>query len=434
MTQGSSVQNGIRPERRQPPREGATPMATSQTIDPLTDRDRAVSPVTLATPDLTTSPLAGPPTATAPQAKRYARQRGARRLDDLGSYVDEVWRLGTMVGYDPAVIFAQFCDETGVGTAPHWVERLNPAGLGVLEDRWRPVHDLGIGFSTGVDAARAHIVHLSAYVTGYEPRLQPYLGLDPRWQAVFVAGYAGIAATIADLAGRWASNPRYAEQIAGHLRRLRDVSITPDVSDKSGGIAPLPLGIRQVATGNSHPRTQGQRPVAIVYHVTDDLDLANVSRWFIDPASRASAHVVIDRDGTIHQFVSSTRAAWTNGDFFTRLADGTCRRHHRTDIPWLVQALDQCDPFGPMNPNDFTLNIEHVGKPNLDFTEAQYASTIALSAYWRDRYGLRMDRGHLLRHADINPTSRGYCPGPLFDLTRVIRALGGDPGDLGGRR
>ena len=142
---------------------------------------------------------------------------------------------------------------------------------------------------------------------------------------------------------------------------------------------------------------------------------------FQNPASEASAHFVVDRDGTIYQCVSTLKAAWTNGDV----------RAPRRDIPALAAVLPTVRGAGGwINFNDFCVTIEYHGLPELGVTEAQYASGIALAAYVRDRYGVSPHRGGQLQHADVNPETRAHCPGPRFDLARVIRGIGGDPARL----
>ena len=87
-----------------------------------------------------TLPILGPPTAGLAQAMAYARQRRAGRLVEVDAYLAESERLALRVGIDPGVVWAQWADETAVGTSRHWVERLNPAGIGVTQDRGAPVH------------------------------------------------------------------------------------------------------------------------------------------------------------------------------------------------------------------------------------------------------------------------------------------------------
>ncbi|HEU0163819.1 MAG TPA: peptidoglycan recognition family protein, partial [Thermomicrobiales bacterium] len=176
---------------------------------------------------------------------------------------------------------------------------------------------------------------------------------------------------------------------------------------------------------NFFPNRHGRgKAIAIVYHCTDDLVLANTIGWFQNPASKASAHFVIDRDGTVHQFVSSVDAAWTNGDWQVNGDPG-----YRSDIDWLVDAIEAGD-----NVNDYTIAYEFVATPETPPTEAQYVAAIGLSRYFCHPrvLGINANRSHQLRHADINRISRGYCPGPGFDLARIIRELGGDPARIAG--
>ena len=136
---------------------------------------------------------------------------------------------------------------------------------------------------------------------------------------------------------------------------------------------------------------------------------------------------MIERDGTLYQFVATHHAAWTNGDF----------KRWRQGIPWLIAAIARChhpvdNPRGRMNLNDFTVNLEFMGKPGQPFAEPRVAGAIALTRYLLARYPTILPiRGHLLRHADINAVDREYCPGPTFPLRQIIETVGGDPARLG---
>lgn len=167
---------------------------------------------------------------------------------------------------------------------------------------------------------------------------------------------------------------------------------------------------------NRHGRGQA---IAIVYHCTDDLNLQNTVSWFQNPNSEASSHFVIDRDGVVYQFVSSKDASWTNGDWKVGGVAG-----YRRDIEWLAKAID-----AGHNVNDYTISYEFVATPATPPTQAQYDSAIKLSRYFCHPKVLSINpnRSHQNRHADINGISRGYCPGPDFDLDMIIAALGGDP-------
>ncbi|MFT4040380.1 MAG: N-acetylmuramoyl-L-alanine amidase, partial [Thermomicrobiales bacterium] len=189
--------------------------------------------------------------------------------------------------------------------------------------------------------------------------------------------------------------------------------------------APVPSGIIWIGTLNWHERTGGQQPEAIVYHVTDDLVFGNVRSHFTNLASQASAHFVVGREGELWQFVPTRHAAWTNGDY----------ANWRRDIPWLQEAIARCQR-GERNLNDFTCNIEFMGKPGLPFTPAQFDRAVEITRYLLDRYPrIQPHRGRMLRHADINGDTRPYCPGPTFPLRELILAVGGDPeGGVAGLR
>ncbi|MGI9254136.1 MAG: N-acetylmuramoyl-L-alanine amidase [Thermomicrobiales bacterium] len=356
--------------------------------------------------------LEGPATATAAQARAYARARGARRLEAVDTFITELWALGTMAGYDPAVVFAQFCDETGVGTSAAWQNRLNPGAIGITDGA-----DAGIAFRDGTDAARAMLVHLSVFVRGYDPALWRWIALDPRYLEPLKLGFGATVRQLDDLGGgRWASNPRYADQIASHLAAIRETDGGAPARPADGAQAAPPPGIVWVGTPNFHPRPPGTAPEAIVFHVTDDLVFANVRDWFRRPESGASSHFVVERDGSIFQFVSTLNAAWTNGAI----------AEPRTDLPWLREAVRRCSPNTGGNLNNYTVTIECMGRPGMAFPAAQIARVTDLARYLLARYpAILPRRDRMLRHSDIDGVNRSYCPGPTFPLAEIIAAAGG---------
>ncbi len=150
-------------------------------------------------------------------------------------YVKEVFRLAPLVGIDPAVVVAQGALETGNWTSEHWIDRRNPAGIGVLGDPGGPVDDLGYAWKDGTDAARGQIVHLAAYTLIPIDRwsdvwrvLTPYKSLDPRLYAFEMAGWSGTVVTIRDLTGKWATDPLYAEKTAKRGNELFGFKGTTD--------------------------------------------------------------------------------------------------------------------------------------------------------------------------------------------------------------
>jgi hypothetical protein len=157
--------------------------------------------------------LDSPARGTTARAEWFAGHYGAKRGSDVALYINELYRLAPMVGLNPAIIIAQSALETDTWRTVYWSDHLNPAGIGITSSG-SPSYT----WNNGTDAARGHLVHFYLYAVG-EVRsgniLYPYKSLDPRYDAAVSAGYAGIADTINDLTGRWATDPNYAPKIAG---------------------------------------------------------------------------------------------------------------------------------------------------------------------------------------------------------------------------
>lgn len=96
-----------------------------------------------------------------------------------------------------------------------------------------------------------------------------------------------------------------------------------------------------------------------------------------------SAHFLIDRDGSVTQFVSCEKRAWHAG---------------------ISAAMDRS------NFNHFSIGIELLGDVYTPFEGAQYASLKRLAVELQARYPLK----YAMAHSDIAPT-RKTDPGPFFD-------------------
>ncbi len=157
----------------------------------------------------TTNTIVGPSRGSAEQAITFARAVGAVRMDEVERYVRETYRLAPQIGFDPAILVAQSALETDYWRSDWWAIRLNPAGIGVTGD---PQDNSDSPyFTSGAMAARAQIAHMHAEVFGRSRPLPSELqGVDPTYQRVFEAGWAGTIRTLEDLAGTWAEDDRYA--------------------------------------------------------------------------------------------------------------------------------------------------------------------------------------------------------------------------------
>lgn len=109
---------------------------------------------------------------------------------------------------------------------------------------------------------------------------------------------------------------------------------------------------------------------------------------------RVSAHFLIERDGTVTQFVSCLDRAWHAGIS-------------------LYEGRDSC--------NDFSLGIELEGTDELPFTDAQYQALTALTRELLQTFGA-ITPHRICGHSDIAP-GRKTDPGPAFDWARYRAAL-----------
>jgi N-acetyl-anhydromuramyl-L-alanine amidase AmpD len=117
----------------------------------------------------------------------------------------------------------------------------------------------------------------------------------------------------------------------------------------------------------------------IVIHSTEGRFLGSV-RWLRNRRSGGSAHFVVSRRGQIVQLVSVTDVAWHSGN-------NRWNRH--------------------------SIGIEHEGWTGRGgFTEAEYRASARLVAYLAHRYGIALDRAHVVGHNEVpNPYRRGLFGG-----------------------
>lgn len=181
---------------------------------------------------------------------------------------------------------------------------------------------------------------------------------------------------------------------------MRALSVGPD-----GWIA----GIPREHSPNFDARPPGTEIELIVVH---NISLppgrygqGNVARLFAnaldvnaDPffeqisGARVSAHLLIERNGALVQFVALLDRAWHAGDSN-------------------FEGRPRC--------NDFSIGIELEGTDFEPFTDAQYESLAAAVDAIVAAYPIRAVRGH----SDIAP-GRKTDPGPFFDWHRIGAAAG----------
>ncbi|KUH38093.1 MULTISPECIES: N-acetylmuramoyl-L-alanine amidase [Streptomyces] len=128
----------------------------------------------------------------------------------------------------------------------------------------------------------------------------------------------------------------------------------------------------------------------VVVHVVQG-SFATALRVFKNPGHGAAAHYVVGKDGRVAQ---------------------------------MIRELDVAFHAGNRDMNERSIGIEHEGfvdRPQ-DFTEAMYASSARLTAGICARYGIPVDREHIIGHVEVEGTDH-TDPGPHWDWDRYLRLV-----------
>lgn len=161
---------------------------------------------------------------------------------------------------------------------------------------------------------------------------------------------------------------------------------------------PFPIELVSIPTTNYAVGRKGAIPDMIVLHIAEG-SKASVLATFKDPSVQKSSHFLVCKDGSIVQFVSTGNTAYCNGIVDNPIAELVLNR-------------------APQNPNEFTISIEHEGFSTSDITPAQYATTIRIVKYLKAKWGISLDRTHVIGHREIY--SQKTCPG-MINVEKVIQ-------------
>lgn len=132
-----------------------------------------------------------------------------------------------------------------------------------------------------------------------------------------------------------------------------------------------------------------------------DGTLDGTDGWFANPSSQVSAHFGVGKNGEIHQYVDVDNVAWANG-----IVD-------QPSWPLLVTGV---------NPNYYTVSIEHEGNTGDSLTEAQYQSTLSLHRWLLGELVIVPGPDTIIGHNRIDGVDRADCPAPGFpgqDYSRI---------------
>jgi N-acetylmuramoyl-L-alanine amidase len=160
------------------------------------------------------------------------------------------------------------------------------------------------------------------------------------------------------------------------------------------------MDITWIGSPNKDKGREGYRPEAIVIHIMEGT-LKGTDAWFLNEESGVSAHYGIGKDGIIHQYVSEMDRAWHAGRVV-----GPTWRLLRTDI----------------NPNWYTIGIEHEGRADSGWPQSMYEASAELISDICLRWSIPCDRDHIIGHREIR--SDKTCPGHVADLAKLVELAG----------
>jgi N-acetyl-anhydromuramyl-L-alanine amidase AmpD len=125
----------------------------------------------------------------------------------------------------------------------------------------------------------------------------------------------------------------------------------------------------------------------VVIHVTQG-SYASAVKAFQDPGHRAAAHYIVRGDGRVTQ---------------------------------MIRELDVAFHAGNWEYNQRSVGIEHEGFVDRasSFTDAMYAASARLTARICDRYGIPVDREHIIGHVEV-PGTDHTDPGQYWDWKRYM--------------
>lgn len=163
----------------------------------------------------------------------------------------------------------------------------------------------------------------------------------------------------------------------------------------------------------------GLDPRYLVIHYTASPNAQHAIDWLADPQAKASAHVVIARDGTITQLVPFDRVAWHAGASRWEGLQGLNRYSIGIELDnggKLSRRGGKWQSwFGGSFPDEEVLEAVHKhGGPSAGwhiYTPEQIEAAAELSSLLVQQYGL-LD---VIGHEDISP-GRKTDPGPAFPM------------------
>ena len=156
-------------------------------------------------------------------------------------------------------------------------------------------------------------------------------------------------------------------------------------------------------------RPPGFQPEAIVIHIGEG-SLHSIDQHFNDPGSRVSAHYCVSKTGDIHQYVDEKDTAFHAGNI---------------DRPDWSGLKPGATPGSFINPNFYTIGIEHEGFADDTWPDPQLAASAALVSEIAQRWKIPLDEDHVIRHHQIRFLKS--CPGNVIKISDILGRISAAP-------
>ncbi len=178
--------------------------------------------------------------------------------------------------------------------------------------------------------------------------------------------------------------------------------------------------IKEAPTGlisNLAPRPQGEGDILyIMIHAISDAqanprspyDLGRIAEIFQNYG--VEAHYVVDRDGSIYQFVPDhLKARHAGRGSWAGIFNGMNRYSLGIEVLGIGTPAEMADVIGP-GPNS------RIDPKTRGYTKEQYSALASLVYYLRRKYNI--PKANILGHEDYDP-ARKWDPGSLFDWEKI---------------
>lgn len=195
----------------------------------------------------------------------------------------------------------------------------------------------------------------------------------------------------------------------------------------------LELNEKQVPFIKSPHGGASMTPRYLVIHYTAGSSASGAVTWFMDPRAKASAHLVIDRDGTATQMMNFNKVAWHAGESkwgglrglnqhaigIELVNSGKLNRTSKGQwTNWANQAVDEDEVYVLTHKHEKTPAGWHT------YTQAQFDTVFSIGLLLKNHYHL-LD---VIGHDDISK-GRKVDPGPAFPMISVQSKIVGRSGE-----